>query len=250
MPELANTIEARVLAYLREDVACELLPDDRRLGCLTPLEYPDGDNVTVWIDPSGALLEITDYGEAMQEPPTGKARTAIDHVAAKLAARHGVEYATGRLSVRCEIESVGEYVWRLAAAAAQLAQAVTALQQRRPPSTVAERTFVDEVEGDFRARNIEIEREHKVEGQSGHLHRAAIYLPRTESILEPVGLEWKQAAGAYAEFGDLKAVNGFQLYSLLDDREGSAGEDVANLLTTVSSVIQWSRREEWIDHLR
>jgi hypothetical protein len=41
--------------------------------------------------------------------------------------------------------------------------------------------------------------------------------------------------------------NGFRLYSLLDD--GRVGEDVPDLLGQVSSVVEWSRRDEWIKAL-
>jgi hypothetical protein len=248
MSELAHNIEDRVLAYMREDVACERLPNDQRLGCLTPLEYPDGDNVTVWIDPSNSLLEVTDYGEAMSEPPTGKARRAVDEIADALAARHGVEYIAGRLIVRCEIDSVGETVWRLAAAAAQLAQAVKSLQQRRQVVTMAKHSFVDEVAHTFMERKVDVVREHEIEGRSGHRHRATIYIPKAEAVFEPLRAQWNQAATAYVKFGDLQAVNGFHLYSLLDDRDQETEEEhIANLLTQVSSVLQWSRRQEWIE---
>jgi hypothetical protein len=70
-------------------------------------------------------------------------------------------------------------------------------------------------------------------------------------VLEPVGGEkaWNKAAAVYVEFGDLGALNGYKLVSVLDDREEPIGEEVEHLLGQVGVVARWSRRGEWIDEI-
>ena len=57
-------IQAQVADYLTSEIDCRVLSrDDARIGCLTPLDYPDGDGVVVWIEQRNGTVEVTDYGE-------------------------------------------------------------------------------------------------------------------------------------------------------------------------------------------
>lgn len=242
----ADSIEQIVVEHLQEEVDCRLLGNDGRIGCVTPLEYPDGDNVVVWVRPREHDFEVTDYGEALADftPIRGREKQSFEEFVLEVSRGQGIEYARGRLTARCDLVVIGEFVWRLATAAAQVAQAGNVFRARRRQRGESE--FVREVDRTLRREQLPVEREHPLEGRSGHQHRATFFVPTVDAILEPVEGHWNQVTAAYAKFGDLSATNGFQLYSLLDDRQEPPEEEVAALLVQVSRVIQWSRHEEWV----
>lgn len=140
---------------------------------------------------------------------------------------------------------MGEIVWRVATAAAQVAQAAHVSRPWRQPREESE--FAVEVERTLRNRKLPIERGHRLQGRSGHKHRATIFVPTSHAVLEPVSGHWNQVTATYAKFGDLMHPNGFKLFSLLDVRQAPPDEDVEGLLVQVSRVIAWSRRDEWLD---
>jgi hypothetical protein len=243
-----HVLEAQLLARLGEDVEC-LAVGEGRLGCLTPLEYPNGDSVTVWVQAHGSVCEVTDFGEATPELPNkGKLRRAVDEHAAMLARGRGVEFVNGRVTVRCEAVSVADHIWDVALASAQVAQLVADLR-RRLPEQERERAFATEVERTLRKREVVFERAHKLEGRSGHTYNATIFLPNLDAVIEPVGGHWNQVAATYVKFGDLSGANGYKLYSLLDDRSEPPEGDVSSLLVQVSSVVAWSRRDDWLNQI-
>jgi hypothetical protein len=246
-PETADRIEQTILAHLNAEVDCRLLSEeDGRVGCATPLEYPNGDQVVVWVRPREDGFEVTDYGEALADfaPHKGQERKGFEELAQVICRGQGVRYAKGRLTVRSDWVSLGEVVWRLAFAAAHVSQAASTF---RPRKRREENEFVAEVERTMRSRQLSIERDHRIEGRSGHEHQATIFVPTTEAVVEPVGGHWNQVTATYAKFGDLLNTNGFRLYSLLDDRAEPPDEDVSGLLVQVSRVIEWTRRDEWFD---
>ena len=248
----AEEIERQLVAYLREDVDCRIVGGkDGRLGCLTPVEYPDGDNVAVWIAAHDTSFEVTDNGEAVMGSDPRQEPRGFFEFAEQLAREQGVSLKEGQITVESDLAGLGEAIWRAATTSAQIAQAAraaNALRARRAPSE--QREFVHEVERALRNRQLSVERERKIKGKSGHEYSATLYIPASETIMEPVGTHWNQATSAYAEFGDLKGANGYRLYALMDDRAEAPDEDVASLLTQVSSVVLWSRRQEWLSHLR
>lgn len=246
----ADNIEQTVLDHVLSEIDCRVLgEEDGRVGCLTPLDYPNGDNVVVWVRARERDFEVTDYGEALADftPNKGREGQSFEEFVLDVCRGQGVAYAQGRLSARCEFAALGEFVWRVATAAAQVAQAGNVFRARRPQRGESE--FVKEVDRTLRRKELAIEREHQIEGQSGHRHRATFFVPRVDAVLEPVEGHWNQVTATYAKFGDLKNTNGFQLYSVLDDRQSAPDEEVAALLVQVSRVIEWSRREEWVGAL-
>lgn len=50
-------------------------------------------------------------------------------------------------------------------------------------------------------------------------------MPSTEAVLEPIAgrKSWDKAIKVYAEFGDLRQVNGYKLLAVLDDPERRRG---------------------------
>ncbi len=243
-------IQQRVAAYFAEDVKCRVATNGS-VGCLTPVAYPDGDHVVVWISERNNRYVLEERGTAAAEAPKGgRDRAAFLAFAAETAAVHGCRYDGGLIAAECDGAAVSEYVWHVATAAAQIAQAGRATTAIRKRATAKEREFVELVEGELVKRSVPIQREHAIEGSSGHTHRATIYLPASETILEPVGGHWNQASSAFVKLADIKNVNGYRLFSMLDDRVGGADEDAANLLGQVSAVVPWSHRDEWLKDLQ
>ncbi len=131
----------------------------------------------------------------------------------------------------------------LAQAATAIAEAATYERQPARPSE-----FVDVIEGASRERNVSFESRHKLEGASGHTHTASLYVPETETVLEPVGGDraWSVAANVYAGFGDLNKANGYRLVAVVDDRKSDISEDVRSLLSRVADVANWREHDRWI----
>lgn len=240
---------AELQSFLSDEIVCEPMTDGtNRVGCVTPLEYPDGDAVVVWVHQrADAALEVSDYGEGLiwQAFRPEREQKSMDHLAYKVAHQLGVNLFEGRLATQCDQRELGESIWRVATAAAEIAGAMKYSKPQRRKET-EENEFVRLVAQTLRERNIPVERGHKLEGSSGHPHIATIWVPGTHSIIEPVGGHWNQVASVFTKFSDLASVNGFQRYSLLDDRQTSPGDDVRSLLVGVSDVITWSGHDVWL----
>jgi hypothetical protein len=248
MTETASEIQDTLRSYIAGEIVCALASGaGERIECLTPLDYPSGDGIKVWIEPYLDHYRVTDYGESltgvlMHPPQDHKAlRDEIDSTCQSL----GLRFGEGRLFAEATDDGLADAVWRLATAQSQIASmAVSFHPQRRGRRPESE--FVVEIEGAFRARSVPVERERTIAGASGHKHKATIYLPDSEAIFEPIEGHWNQVASVYAKFGDLSRANGFQLFTLLDDRKATADEELAKMLVQVSSVVSWSRRDEWM----
>lgn len=250
--ESKATACSELLAFLSDEIECETLTDGtNRVGCITPLEYPDGDSVIVWVHERGdSALEVSDYGEGLlwQAFRPDREQGAMTTLVHGLANQFGLHFFEGRLAIQCEQQELGESIWRVASAAAEIAAAMkySKPQRRKEPE---ENEFVRLVADRLRERHIPVERGHRLEGFSGHPHTATLWIPSSHSIIEPVAGHWNQVASVFTKFSDLAAVNGFRRYSLLDDRGESPGEDVRSLLVKVSEVVPWSSHEAWIGRI-
>jgi hypothetical protein len=111
---------------------------------------------------------------------------------------------------------------------------------------------VTEVEHELTKLSVPVQREVKLAGSSGHTHRATLYVPAREAILEPIDppAHYNTISSVYAKFGDLSHANGYTRLSLIDDRHGPLSDDLAAMLVQVSDVVHWTRRNEWIKRLR
>ena len=246
----ANDIQERLQAHLAGEIACEPVEGgSSRIGCLTPLEYPSGEGITVWVEQFSDRLEVTDYGESLTDalgrPPQD--RKALYEQIEAICAPLGLKFAAGRMATDTTLNEVGDAMWRVASAAllvAQLSETFSPHRRHQTPNP-----FVVEVEHDLQGRNLQIERGRKLEGASGHKHTATIFLPHSEAILEPIGFagNWNQVSTVYTKFGDLSHVNGYKRYSLVDDREGQLDEGLASMLVQVSSLVKWTSRDIWLD---
>jgi hypothetical protein len=240
---------AELLSFLSDEIVCEQMADGtNRVSCVTPLEYPDGDAVVVWVHQrADSGLEVSDYGEGLvwQGFRPDREQKAMSELACGVAHQFGLNLFDGRLVTECNRGNLGESIWRVASAAAEIAGAMKYSKPQRRKET-EENEFVRLVSQTLQERHVPVERGHKLQGSSGHPHAATIWVPSTHAIIEPVGGHWNQVASVFTKFSDLAGVNGFQRYSLLDDRSESPGEDVRSLLVGVSDVIAWSAHDVWL----
>jgi hypothetical protein len=176
----------------------------------------------------------------------GPRSAGLEEFAKLAAAGQGARFVGGRLFAECDWEDLPEYVWRVGVAMAQLAQAATSHRPRQASGRGREDEFASVVVNGLRSLHVQVEREQVLAGQSGHRHRAALYLPQSETVIEPVEGHWNQVTSVFARLADLHGANGYRLYSLLDDRDEAPEPDVPGLLVQVSRVVQWSRRDEWM----
>lgn len=242
-------IRNSLLAYVDGEIECELLANDvkGRVGCLTPLEYPDGDAVVIWVSDLGGHFEVSDLGEGQFERlGTVSDRKALKAVLSQASLTWDVRIAKSGITADADQNNLGECIWRVASASVQAAQAIGGLRPK--PTVVHEDEFVQVVDQTLRDRDLSIERESKLAGKSGHNHTATIFLPATESVVEPISAEtnWNRVNATYAKFGDLSEANGFHLYSLLDDRAEAPKRDVESMLLQVSDVLTWSQHDDWL----
>ena len=247
-----ESVREDVLATLSTDVVCDFLDDgSNRIGCITPFEYPDGDAVVVWVRELGGKVEISDYGEGFseQEFRSDYERRLVADLAEHAARVHGVRVFEGRLGAQAAVGQLGEFILRVASASAQVAQEIASSKPTRRKDT-EENEFVRLVAETLQERHVPIEREHKIQGSSGHSHRATIFVSHTHSIIEPVAGHWNQVASVYTKFSDIASVNGFNRYALLDDRREKPGEDIRSLLVQVSDVLTWSGHDGWVDRIK
>lgn len=245
--DTATRIRNGLAALLAEDV--EVVDLDGRVAVLTPAEYPDGDAVAVWVSERGdGRYEVSDLGNADARLETGgPGQRAIATPASTICRRLDVSFEGGAIVGRADADDLSATCWRVAQAAAAIAEAAT--YHQAPPRKAA--PLVSMLEREFRQRSVPVQLETVLEGASGHTYTASIFVPDRDAVLEPVGGEkaWNKAAAVYVEFGDLGAVNGYRLVSVLDDREEPIGEEVEHLLGQVGVVARWSRRGEWIDEI-
>lgn len=244
----AQIIRDRFLSYVAEEIECEIVDAERgRIGCLTPLEYPDGDAVVIWVRNVGGLFEVTDFGEGQLERLGSVGdKKALKEATDRLAQTWDVRIAKDRIAADASDKTLGECIWRVASASAQMAGAVDALRPKT--AVVREDEFVQVVDRTFRERDFSVERESKLAGGSGHQHKATIFLPSSESVIEPISQDtnWNRVNATYAKFGDLSQANGYKLYSLLDDRQTTPEREVESMLIQVSDVLTWTRHDEWL----
>lgn len=241
----ANDIRDALARFL--DTEVEAVEENGRMAVVTPAEYPDGDAVVIWLaDRGDGTFEATDLGEAdARLIPTGPGARALGVPAAAIARRLDVTFSEGTLTARAQLPELPETIWRVAQAAAAIAEAAT-FQRPQAPKEAA---FLDMVERALRDRNIDVQPEAELQGASGHSYTATLFIPSQEAVVEPITGEqgWNKAAAVYVEFGDISRANGYKLLAVLDDREEPSGPDVESLLQQVGAVTRWSRRDEWLE---
>jgi len=244
-------IETSVQAHLATEITCEtILGDDTRVACIMPLQYPSGDSITIWVEQLGSKCRVSDYGEALIDLLTRDNRTrgAFEVTAKDIGARWGVEVNGGSLIAHCDQSALGEAVWRATMVAYRVAQAAQRLAPSHGPQERAHDAFVNEVAQELSSRHLPVKRGWRIEGQSGRVHRATIFVPAVHVIVEPIDAEghYSQITSVYAKFGDLAKKNGNRPISIINDRYARLDDGLAAMLLQVSEVVDWTQRGEWL----
>jgi hypothetical protein len=223
--------------------------EDGRLRVLTPFEYPDGDGIVICVEASPDGRYVVSDGGAADATLVGRLGSrALGAPAAQIARRLDATFTSGQITTTVEKEAdIADACWRVAQAAAAVAEAGTYLRPHRPKQL----ELVDVITTKLRGSKIEVEPKHKLEGASGHPYTATLFVPATETVIEPIGGErpWNIAIAVYVEFGDLRNVNGYRLMAVLDDRETDLGPDISGLLNQVADVASWRQHDSWIGEL-
>ena len=242
-----DTVTDALMQHLKDEIECQMIDD--RLVCDTALYYPDGDSVVYVTDHQG-IFEVTDYSEgtsvAMQR--LNKRSATLLRVGDQICHDLGLAFLNGRISANVSGDNLGDAVWRVATASLQLADAV-GYELAKPER--AKKDFTEEVARELAGRGVDIQRNRRIIGASGHEHKPSIFVVSRNTVIEPVASEamWTRAAAVYAQFGDLMHANGYGRVALIDDRGEAAKEDAQNLLQQVSSLVYWTSREPWLERV-
>lgn len=243
--------ELNITQQLRELLAAEVEAHFDR-GCLrvlTPFEYPDGDGVVVRVEQvSDGRYVVSDGGDADMTLVGILGTKAVSEPASKIARRYNATFDSGQLVTTVDRESdVADACQRIALAAVGVAEGLT-WGKRRTPKILE---FIDVVSSELCRREIEVEAKRMLEGASGHPYTASLFIPTTETVIEPVGAErsWNAAAAVYVEFSDLGKTNGYRLMAILDDRENEPATEVASLLSQVAEVASWREHDAWLPEI-
>lgn len=244
---LKTDIREALMRFLDGEVEVEATGE--RVAVLTPAEFPDGDGVVVWVNDRGdGSFEVSDLGSAdARLAAAGPGPKGVGPIAASVCKRFGASFESGVIVARVERDAIAEGCWRVAQAAAAIAEAQT-YQRRQQPKEV---TFVEAVARELRGRDVPVQTEVELHGASSHAYVASVYLPASETVVEPISGEqaWNKARAVYVEFGDLTRANGYKTLAVLGDIEAESAESVESLLLQVGVVAHWADRARWLQTL-
>ena len=250
-----NSVE--LCARLREGLPSlyECSPAPREaVRVRTPLLYPDGDIVDVFVTDRDGSYTLTDFGESLawlrmqsvSSRRSPKQRSMIVDVCQTL----GVELDRGQLTLRSiGSEALGEEVTRLAQAAVRVSDIWFTLRVRRADSTVDEVTeWLDE-------RQIPFDRNVNQTGRSGHNWKLD-FRTRAERQTSLIFLLSTGSRGAARRITERVAAGCMDLshlrlgqprlafVSLFDDTLDVWREEDFSLVEELSEVARWSRPDE------
>lgn len=223
----------------------------------TPLMYPDGDLVDVFVLERGGERVVTDHGDALgwlsERSASGTLTAAQDAMAQDVCRTQGVELHYGRLLRRCESEAaVADSVQRVALAAVRVADIWFTFRAR------AQATIGDEVNEWLMAneRQFDVKRRVKSRGQSSR-EWIVDYEIRSEARTSLVFLLSTSTRGAvpritkhvFTGCTDLSHLKEDQpdlaFVSLFNDTVDVWREEDFRLVEGVSEIARWSQPDRF-----
>lgn len=219
----------------------------------TPLLYPDGGMVDVFVEERGTGYVVTDYGDALgwlrMQSASGKLspkqRWMIDDVCLTL----GVELDRGQLTLPCEDGSaLSDAVHRGAQAVVRVSDVWFTFRTRTGES------IADEVDEWLRQQPFTYERAIRRSGRSGRdwtvdyeivsgTHRSLVFLLSTGSRAVARRLSEHVVAGCIDLLHSVETDQA-SLISLFDDTADVWQPEDINLVQSVSKTVMWSRPDE------
>lgn len=221
----------------------------------TPLMYPDGGMVDVFVLEKDGHYDVTDFGEtlgwlrmqSLSKRRSPKQNRMIEDTCQTL----GVELYRGQLMLRSDtISALGESVLRLAQTAVRVSDLWFTLRTR------AVETVVDEVNEWLLEKEIPFERGVRLNGRSGRqwlvdyqtrtdYRTSLIFLLSTGSRGAARGITEHVLAGCF-DLNHLKVSQPrLGLVSLFDDTEDVWREEDFSLVKQQSKIARWSRPDEF-----
>ena len=219
----------------------------------TPLMYPDGGIVDVFVLRRGRDYRITDFGETLgwlRMQSVSKRRSKKQNLMIKdVCHTLGVELSRGQLTLRSETDkNIGEGVLRLAQAAVRVSDLWFTLRTR------AVETMADEVNEWLGERKIPFERDIRERGRSGrewnidyrtHVNdkTSLVFLLSTGARATATRITEHVLAGCIdlSRFDSPKP----QLVSVFDDTQDVWREEDIKLVEEGSKIAYWSRPDKF-----
>ncbi|MRG98110.1 DUF1828 domain-containing protein [Polyangium spumosum] len=236
-------------------------PHDAYIRMRTPLLYPDGDVIDIFVRPQGNRMLVTDLGESLRWLRTQtasasrrspKQQTMIQDVCQT----HGIELFKGMLVLRdVEPTRLAEAVLRLGQAASRVGDLWFTMRTRTAQSVT------DEVEDLLRANDLPFERGRKMRGGSGRDYNVdfEVHAPKHLSLVQVLSTGSRAATAGlvehtytlWSELAYHKAPgNPMKFVSLLDDTVDVWAREDFRLLETVSDqIVMWSRPDAVVQAL-
>jgi len=229
-----------------------------RVRVETPLVYPDGGIVDVFVFERAGRFYVTDFGEAFawlglrsgKPKPTPGQERAIRAVCQTLQ----ISERRGQLELAvANAREVGDAVLRLAQAVVQIAEIPLTAKVRRP------KIVGEEVEEWFATQNVPFERGVRLDGFSGEKwtvdyrtlvrdSTSFVFLLSTDSKSAARQRAEHVVAGCFDLNHDKRAHERLSLVSLFDD-SGDIWEEHIRLVQPLSQVARWSRRDRFAEML-
>jgi len=228
---------------------------DGRLVIETPIEYPDGDHVELYVVEESGGLVLTDLAETVRvlgnynfdlKRSPKRFRLFEDILRA-----HDVHYFQGclRIPIRSP-ENLPQALMRMVQAVLGVSDLLFTMRFG------AGTAFKEEVEEFLIEHEIPYELDYKVVGRSAHAYTVDFYIERVKPHLVET---LSSAAAGPAEilvnstvrmWFDLKRINGrFGYISLLDDSADVWKASHLDILSDLSEVIVWSERKRLLEAL-
>lgn len=220
----------------------------------TPLMYPDGGIIDVFVVPRAGRLEVTDFGEALGwlrlQSPSGQFSPKQKRLLEDVCLTLGVELFRGQLLKRVQDDDVHTAVLQVAQAALRVSDLWFTMRTR------AVESVADEVADWLEEKRIPFERNVSLAGRSGRSWTIDFQtrLPKRTSLVFVLATGSSSAARRVTEhvvaglydLNHLKVVQpGLAFVSLFDDTEDVWKEEDFRLVEDLSIPARWSRPDEF-----
>lgn len=242
---------------------------ENRSRVRTPLIFPDGGVIDVFVSKSDGLYTVTDYGDAMGWLDMRSATPGIApkqrNLAADACRTHGIELKGGHVMLRSiEAKDLAESIMRVAQAEACVGDVwFTMSQSTRMPqemrsvadSRSSEDSTVNDVDAWLRGKDLHVERKYRIKGGSDQTWAVDFRASSSagESLLFLLSAKTRQTARrrvneVFTAWSDLRAKkeSPYQpaFVSLFDDTANAWRNEDFNLLNLQSNVAFWSQKDE------
>ncbi|TKC99677.1 DUF1828 domain-containing protein [Polyangium fumosum] len=226
----------------------------------TPLLYPDGDVIDIFVRPQGNAMLVTDLGESLRwlrtQTSAGRRSPKQQQMIQDVCQTHGIELFNGMLVLRdVEPAKLAGAVLGLGQAASRVGDIWFTMRTRTTQSVT------DDVEDLLRANELPFERGRKMRGRSGRDYSVdfEVHAPKHLSLVQVLSTGSRAATSglvdhAYTLWSELayhKAPgNPMQFVSLFDDTVDVWAREDFKLLETVSDqIVMWSRPDAVVQAL-